>query len=75
VQEELFEGSGHVGHARQEPERYWRAVMATWRSAGVMEEKAGLVVVVTELDVEDSKEKRWSDADSQLTLLPNVCAQ
>jgi hypothetical protein len=75
VQEELFEGSGHVGHARQEPERYWRAVMATWQSAGVIEEKAGLAVVVTEVEMEDAKEKRWSDADSQLTLLPNFCTQ
>lgn len=26
----LFEGSRHVEHAKQHPERYWQAVMATW---------------------------------------------
>ncbi|KAH8886292.1 hypothetical protein GQ53DRAFT_809825 [Thozetella sp. PMI_491] len=27
---ELFEGSGHVAHAKSDPERYWRVVKETW---------------------------------------------
>jgi hypothetical protein len=75
VQEEVFEGSGHVGHARQEPERYWRAVMATWRSSNAMDEKSGTAVMMKEIATEDCTEKRWSDADSQLTLLLNIGGQ
>jgi hypothetical protein len=60
VKQVLFEGSGHVGHARQEPDRYWDAVMATWRSAGAMEEKSRFTVVVEEVDMAELK--RWSDA-------------
>ncbi|OAA55206.1 hypothetical protein SPI_08301 [Niveomyces insectorum RCEF 264] len=26
----LFEGSGHVGHMRQHPEKYWAAIKSTW---------------------------------------------
>jgi hypothetical protein len=33
VIEVRFEASGHVDHARQESERYWNAVMDTWRSS------------------------------------------
>jgi hypothetical protein len=76
VKEVLFEDSGHVGHARQEPDRYWSEVMATWRNAGsLIEEKPSFTVVVVDFDKEDSstagKNKRWSDADSQRTLLPD----
>jgi hypothetical protein len=39
VEEVLFEGSGHVGHAKEEPGRYWDAVLATWRRKDVMKEK------------------------------------
>lgn len=54
--EVLFEQSGHVGHARADPELYWNAVIATWRSTlGRDEKKKGV-------------ESTWSDADSQVTL-------
>lgn len=63
VNQVLFLGSGHVGHARQEPERYWDAVMATWRSAGTIEEKSRFTVVLKEVDmILFDKKKRWSDA-------------
>jgi hypothetical protein len=79
VEEVLFEESGHVGHAKLEPDRYWRAVMATWRSAGAIEEKSGLTIVIDEVEVEESDktvlEERCSDADSQLMLLPNTGAR
>lgn len=70
VTEELFEGGGHVGHARQEPERYWNAVMCTWRSSRMEREKHGVTVLVEHVGLrvmEDSE--RWSCADSQRTLL------
>jgi hypothetical protein len=76
VREVVFEGSGHVGHARAEPSQYWSAVMATWESAsGLAEEKAGVTVVVINCDKGDleksGEDKRWSDVDSQRTLLPH----
>jgi hypothetical protein len=76
VTQVLFEHSGHVGHAKQEPERYWNAVMATWRETGILEEKIPkLEIVVEEVDITSmtetvKKNNRWSDADSQRTLLP-----
>jgi hypothetical protein len=72
VTEEIFEGSRHVGHARQEPERYWNAVMCTWRSSRIECEKHGIIVLAEHVGlrvVEDSE--RWSCADSQRTLLPS----
>jgi hypothetical protein len=79
VQEVLFEESGHVGHAKMEPGRYWRAVEETWRSAGATEEKSGLTLVVDEVRVEESDkivaEMRWSNADSQVTLFSNTGAR
>jgi hypothetical protein len=80
VTEVLFKDSGHVGHMRQEPNRYWSAVMATWDSASASsEEKSGVTVVVVDFDKQDfeevGKEKRWSDVDSQRTLLPNLSAR
>jgi hypothetical protein len=80
VTEVLFEKSGHVGHARQEPNRYWSAVMATWESASSPSgEKSGVTVVVVDFDKQDfegaGKDKRWSDVDSQRTLLPNLSAR
>ncbi|KAH8197466.1 hypothetical protein TruAng_008361 [Truncatella angustata] len=30
---ERFEGTGHVGHMRGEPERYWRAIREAWAKA------------------------------------------
>ena len=79
VRDVLFEESGHVGHARAQPDRYWGAVMDTWRSAtasrGAVEEKQDFAIVVEAMDesTEDYPEtsKRWSDADSQRTLLPD----
>lgn len=69
----LFEGSGHVGHARQDPKRYWDAVMETWRSSrscsskSFKDEKGRLSVVVKQVDVmaehPSMKKLRWSDAD------------
>ncbi|KAK4160347.1 putative indole-diterpene biosynthesis protein [Cladorrhinum sp. PSN259] len=37
VQREVFEGSGHVAHARKDADRYWRAVAATWEQASKVE--------------------------------------
>lgn len=80
VTDVIFEGSGHVGHARQDPKRYWDAVMETWRSSSpsssseetFKDEKARLSVVVEQVDVmaehPSMKKLRWSDADSQRTL-------
>ncbi|KAF2035074.1 hypothetical protein EK21DRAFT_54844, partial [Setomelanomma holmii] len=73
VTDVLFEGSGHVGHARQGPGRYWDAVMATWRSTCVEDEKANIAIIVEEcrrVEFDEKKEsKRLSEADSQRTLL------
>jgi hypothetical protein len=72
VTEELFEGSGHVGHARQEPERYWNAVLYTWRSSKIACEKYGVTVLVEHVGLHVVKDSgRWSCADSQRTLLPS----
>jgi hypothetical protein len=76
VREVVFEGSGHVGHARAEPGRYWGAVVATWDSAsGAVEEKSGAAILVVDFDKGDFGKcvegKRWSDVDSQHTLLPH----
>ncbi|KAL5621308.1 hypothetical protein BROUX41_006778 [Berkeleyomyces rouxiae] len=30
---EIFGGTGHVGHMRQSPEKYWKTVEATWEKA------------------------------------------
>lgn len=35
----VFGGSGHVEHAKCEPDRFWNVVVATWRSAHPIEEK------------------------------------
>jgi hypothetical protein len=70
-----FENSGHVGHAKEEPRRYWDAVFATWQEAQTMEKqplspalsKSGFVV----LDLPKFPEfsiREWSDGDSQCTL-------
>ncbi|KAH6364885.1 hypothetical protein HBI34_157980 [Parastagonospora nodorum] len=60
VNEVLFEGSGHVGHARQEPQRYWNSVMATWQTARAFEEKYRVTVLIEE--IKSHERKRWSDA-------------
>jgi hypothetical protein len=60
VNEVMFQGSGHVGHARQEPQRYWDAVMATWQTAGAFKEKSRLAMLVEE--IKSNEYKRWSDA-------------
>jgi hypothetical protein len=75
VKEIIFEGSGHVGHAKQDPEKYWDAVLATWRSASVAGEKHCRPGVVE--DVAMSKSRRtetfwvWSDDDSERTVVPD----
>lgn len=33
VKDVFFEESGHVEHAKQDPQRYWGAVMATWNNS------------------------------------------
>lgn len=33
VRREVFEGSGHVSHARADADRYWRVVSQTWEKA------------------------------------------
>jgi hypothetical protein len=85
VTEVLFEGSGHVEHAKSEPERYWGAVVETWRSArpgekkccgkkgrsGRSSEEKKCYVIVEEEDSDSGDEKKWSDSDSQRTLLPH----
>jgi len=42
----VFYGSGHVGHARQEPERYWNTVMDTWSSRREEGERHGVTAGV-----------------------------
>ncbi|KAJ3551221.1 hypothetical protein NM688_g4834 [Phlebia brevispora] len=39
VHTELFHGSAHVSHARQEPERYWGAVKSLWFGAVKLSQK------------------------------------
>jgi hypothetical protein len=75
VREVVFQESGHVGHARAEPNRYWSAVTATWDSRNRWaEEKSGVTVVVIDFDKVDCEKqregKRWSEVDSQRTLIP-----
>ncbi|KAH7382482.1 hypothetical protein DE146DRAFT_770547 [Phaeosphaeria sp. MPI-PUGE-AT-0046c] len=70
VTEVLFEQSGHVGHARQDPELYWNAVMATWHSTIMCDEKTNYAVMVGEMDSRrTTKGSNWSDFDSQCTLM------
>ncbi|KKF94699.1 hypothetical protein CFO_g2921 [Ceratocystis platani] len=33
VESEIFTGSGHVGHMRQSPEKYWKLIQETWEKA------------------------------------------
>lgn len=79
--EVLFEGSGHVEHAKQEPERYWGAVMETWRNAGSanLSEKQvppRLEVAFEELDFQvifqgaATENRTRSKVDSERALLP-----
>lgn len=75
----VFEHSAHVEHAKEEPERYWGAVMSTWRGTTAMKEKCPKVKIVVEaINYMDAmpnsvkKSYRWSDGDSQLTLLPDT---
>lgn len=78
VAEVLFEGSGHVEHAKRSPERYWEAVNETWTRATegrYWAKSPSLEIVVEECDasdeeVDECKKKRWSCADSERTLLP-----
>lgn len=94
VTEILFENSGHVDHARQEPNRYWDAIASVWRQSQEksFSEKGTSTTCTTkgpqlpEFDFEKGvteitvqiptkvfiKNSRWSDADSQLTLLPSL---
>ncbi|KAH6873130.1 hypothetical protein BKA58DRAFT_314373 [Alternaria rosae] len=74
VTEVLFEKSGHVGHAKEEPRRYWDAVWATWQDAHIME-KENVYAKFSESDflVLDLPKfpafakQRWSDGDFQRT--------
>jgi hypothetical protein len=83
VEEVLFEDSGHVGHAKEEPGRYWDAVLATWQSKDVMKQKqrerietrqsrVGILIQEEELwrIIEGRQElgKKWSDVNSQTAL-------
>lgn len=78
--EVLFEGSGHVAHAKQAPERYWGAVMQTWKdssSANLTEKQVPprLEVVFDEFDFQitipgSAATKRLSRADTVRALLP-----
>jgi hypothetical protein len=95
VTEIIFETSGHVDHARQEPERYWDALTTVWRQSQEddKEKEKGTRATCTlreswlpefefEFEVEEAavqkpekaltRKHRWSDADSQLTLLPSM---
>jgi hypothetical protein len=94
VTEIIFESSGHVDHARREPNRYWDAVTTVWRQSQEKDsdEKSTRATCISrgsqlpEFDFEDGvtsvdvrmptkaflKKSRWSDTDSQLTLLPSL---
>lgn len=94
VTEVLFEHSGHVDHAREEPNRYWDAITTVWRQSQENDnDEKGTRATFTlresqlpEFDFEDGlsdiairipskahiKKSRWSDTDSQLTLLPSL---
>jgi hypothetical protein len=72
VTEVQFENSGHVGHAKEEPRRYWDAVLATWQDAQIMEKESlysrlsetGFSVLDTP-KFPDFSITKWSDDDSQ----------
>lgn len=72
VTEVLFEKSGHVGHAKEEPRRYWDAVFATWQDAQIME-KENVYAKFSEseflvLDLPkfpDFSKQRWSNGGFQ----------
>ncbi|KAH7379581.1 hypothetical protein BKA66DRAFT_139601 [Pyrenochaeta sp. MPI-SDFR-AT-0127] len=79
TKEVLFEGSGHCEHAKQDPERYWNTVMETWRLSHVIEKEKLIPTLdfsVGDFDFGITKperaktNQRWSDADSERTLLP-----
>lgn len=98
VTEVLFASSDHVDHARQEPSRYWDAVVTVWHQSQQKkkkeetDEKSARSTPtlrasqlpefffedgVTDADVRMPskayiKTSRWSDADSQITLLPSL---
>ncbi|KZM24874.1 hypothetical protein ST47_g3974 [Ascochyta rabiei] len=93
VTEVIFENSGHVDHARKEPNRYWDAITTVWRqSQEDINEKGTRATcmlresMLPEFDFEDGvtdlavrmpakallKKSRWSDADSEITLLPSL---
>jgi hypothetical protein len=40
---ELYEESGHVGHRRAEPERYWSSVQEVWGAAISKEKREGWI--------------------------------
>lgn len=93
VTEVIFEHSDHVDHARQEPSRYWDAVVTVWHQSQENRDEKGTRSTCTlrqsqlpEFFFEDGvtdveirmpskafiKKSRWSDTDSQLTLLPSL---
>ncbi|KAF9694306.1 hypothetical protein EKO04_007949 [Ascochyta lentis] len=93
ITEILFEESGHVEHARKEPNRYWDAVTTVWQQSqeGVSEKGTRATCtlresMLPEFNFDDEitdpalqmpakaliKESRWSDTDSQITLLPSL---
>ncbi|CAN9107396.1 hypothetical protein CUC08_Gglean009899 [Alternaria sp. MG1] len=66
-----FETSEHVGHAKEDPLRYWDAVMTTWQQAQIREKhtphltfsETGCVVLDLPKFPEFS-EREWKDTDS-----------
>lgn len=66
-----FETSEHVRHAKEDPQRYWDAVMTTWQQAQIREKhtphltfsETGCVVLDLPKFPEFS-EREWKDTDS-----------
>lgn len=78
VTQVVFDHSAHVEHAKEEPERYWAAVMSTWESrVSVKEMSTKIRIIIGEVDCTEAvpdaakKDCRWHNGDSQATLLPD----
>jgi hypothetical protein len=66
-----FETSEHVGHAKEDPRRYWDAVMATWQEAQTREKQNSYLtvsetgcVVLGLRKFPEFSEREWKDTDS-----------
>jgi hypothetical protein len=79
VTEVLFEASGHVGHVRQEPAKYWNAIMETWQERNFTKKQVGQVDIglikaqlAAILPNLPATAESWRGTDSQRSLVPKA---